>query len=134
MAYEESLRQISLDADPTIGIFTGTPGLPGSAVPNNGRQYYWLAVTGERMVGLATAATDPIAGILQNKPQMVGAAAGVGFAGVSMMQIGAVAVAAGDRVGPGPDGAGITVADGPGIALSSGVAGAVIPVLLTIGK
>ena len=129
MAYEESLRQISLDADATIGVWTGTPGLPGSAVPNSGHQYKWVKLTGERTVGLAASGDLP-AGILQNKPQMVGAAAGVGFSGVSKAIVGAAGVAAGAVVGP--DSTGCTAADANGraIALSSGIAGAVVEVLL----
>lgn len=127
MAYEESLRSISLDADDTVGIYTGTPGIPGSAVPNSGMQYRWLIVTGERTVGLATNGGRPI-GILQNKPQGVGHAATVGYHGVSKAVCGGD-VAAGDLVGP--DDEGRTIEGGTsGVALASGAENAVIPVLI----
>jgi hypothetical protein len=129
MAYEESLDSISLDADATIGLYTGVPGQPGSAQPNSGKQYCWLKVTGEHLVGLATADTDAIAGVLQNKPQGVGHAATVGYSGVTKVVCSA-AVPAGSRVGP--DGAGQTIvaAAGHGVALATGVTGGIIPVLL----
>jgi len=131
MAYEESLRSISLDSDATIGIYTGVPGLPGSASPNSGKQYYFVKLTGERTVGLCSATTDFPAGILQNKPQTVGAAAQVGFAGVSKVVVGAGgAIAAGNRVGPDTAGAAAVNAAGTAVALVSGAIGAVIEVLL----
>jgi hypothetical protein len=131
MAYEESLRSISLDADGTIGIYTGVPGQPGSANPNSGKQYCWVKLTGEHMAGLAVATGDPLVGILQNKPQQIGGAAAVGIAGVSKAVCGGP-VAAGTRVGPDANGASIEAAGGPGLAISSGAAGEVIPVLLLV--
>lgn len=129
MAYEESLRSISLDADATIGIFTGVPGTPGSAAPNQGKQYCWVKITGERTVGLAGAA-DRGLGILQNKPQGVGHASTVGFAGVSKAVCGG-AVPAGSRVGADANGATIVATTtARGTALATGATGAVIPVLL----
>lgn len=130
MAYEESLRSISLDADATIGIYTGVPGLPGSANPNSGKQYCWVKVTGEHMVGLASAAAgEPLIGVLQNKPQGIGHAATVGFDGVTKV-ICAAAVPAGSHVGPDANGLTVVAAGGPGIALATGVIGGIIPVLL----
>jgi hypothetical protein len=84
------------------------PGQPGSASPNGGKQYCFIKVTGAHQVGLATAATDVIAGILQNKPQTPGAAATVGIFGVSNV-LAAAAVAAGVLVAP--DAAGKAVLD-----------------------
>jgi hypothetical protein len=130
MAYEESLRSISLDADASIGIFTGVPGLPGSATPNAGKQYCWVKVTGEHTAGLCTAAAGELpAGILQNKPQQVGGASTVGFNGVSKAVCGG-AVPAGSRVGPDANGATVVVATGPAIALTTGATGGIIPVLI----
>ena len=130
MAYEESLRSISLDADATLGIYTGVPGTPGAANPNSGKQYCWVKVTGEHMVGLADAtAGAPIVGILQNKPQGLGHAATVGFDGVSKAVCGG-AVPAGSHVGPDANGNTVVAASGPGIALATGVVGGIIPVLL----
>jgi hypothetical protein len=130
MAYEESLRSISLDADASIGIYTGVPGTIGAANPNSGKQYCWVKITGEHTAGLA-GATDRGLGILQNKPQMVGAASTIGFAGVSKALVGAVAITAGARVSPDANGATVlSTGTGRGTALESGVAGAIIPVLL----
>ena len=89
MSYEENLRSRSLDADATIGIYTGVPGQPGSAVPNTGMQYRALKLTGTHQCGLATAAADNIIGVLQNKPQRPGAAATVGYEGVTNVMTGA---------------------------------------------
>lgn len=55
MAYEENLKSISYDADASIGIFTGPPGVPGSATPNAGMQYRALRISGKSQVGLASA-------------------------------------------------------------------------------
>lgn len=131
MAYEESLRSISLDADATLGIYTGVPGTPGAANPNSGKQYCWVKVTGEHTVGLSTAATDTVIGIVQNKPQGLGHAATVGFSGVSKSVCGA-AVPAGSKVQPDANGNSIVAATGAsfGTALATGVTGGIIPVLL----
>ena len=97
--YDESLKSITLDADASIGIFTGPPGVPGSASPNAGMMYRFVKVTGAHQAGLCTGATDLVVGILQNKPQKPGAAATVGIFGVSNVIAGA-AVAAGVLVAP----------------------------------
>lgn len=99
MSYEENLRSLSLEADASIGIYTGAPGLPGSAAPNTGMQYRFVKVTGTNTVGLCTVATDVVAGVLQNKPQQTGAAATVGYHGVSNVLSGAV-ITAGALVAP----------------------------------
>lgn len=129
MAFEESLRSISLDADSSVGIYTGVPGLPGSANPNGGKQYHFVKITGAHTVGLATALADPIVGVMQNKPQMVGQAATVGIAGVSKVQLGGT-VAAGDFLVPNAAGAGVMNAAGKCVALSGGATGDLVPVLL----
>jgi hypothetical protein len=96
MAYEESLRSVSLDADATIGIYTGVPGLPGSLTPNNGKQFRFVKITGPNRCGLATDPTTELAdGVLQNKPQYPGEAATMGFSGISMVELGGT-VTAGD--------------------------------------
>lgn len=127
MAYDESLRSITLDADASIGIYTGVPGLPGSAVPNYGKMYHFVKVTGVHKCGLADD-NDVIVGILQNKPQVEGAAATVGFHGVSNLVCGAV-VTAGDLVVSDADGAGITGAGKYQALTTSSVAGELISVL-----
>lgn len=98
MAYEESLRSISLDADSSLAGYTGVPGLPGSASPNWGKAFRFVKVTGAHQVGLCTTAANEVPiGVMQNKPQVTGQAATVAIQGVSMVQSGA-AVTAGAAV------------------------------------
>jgi hypothetical protein len=96
MAYEENLKSISYDADASIGIYTGVPGQPGSAVPNGGKQFHCVRLTGKNQVGLAITG-QPIFGVLQNKPQRPGQAATVGYDGVTWVTAGAV-IAVGDTL------------------------------------
>lgn len=130
MSYEERVVSISLDADSSIGIYTGVPGQPGSASPNGGKQYYFLKLTGARTVGLCTAATDLVVGILQNKPQQAGAAATVGVSGVSNV-VASAAISAGALVAPTANGDAVTDAvNGRWLALEAASgAGELIPVL-----
>jgi hypothetical protein len=95
--YEENLKSYSANGDASVGIWTGVPGQPGSAVPNTGMQYRGLKITGANQVGLATGASDLVVGILQNKPQKPGMACTVGHIGISMGVAGG-AVSAGDEV------------------------------------
>jgi len=88
MAYEENVKSISYDSDASIGIYTGVPGQPGSAVPNGGKQYFAVKLTGKNQVGLAGLG-DPVFGVLQNKPQRPGQAAAVGYEGVTFVTAGA---------------------------------------------
>lgn len=130
MSYEESLRSISLNADSSIGIYTGVPGQPGSASPNSGKQYCFVKITGAHQVGLSTAATDKSVGILQNKPQQAGAAATVGFHGVSNVVAGGE-IDAGDLVAPNSGGQAVadpTNGKWQALAAAAG-AGELIPVL-----
>jgi hypothetical protein len=90
MSYEENLRCRSLDADASVGVYTGVPGMPGSAVPNGGKQYCAVKLTGKHQIGLATAPGDAIVGVLQNKPQGPGFAATVGYEGVTKIIAGGV--------------------------------------------
>lgn len=131
MSYEEALRAISLDADASVGIWTGVPGQPGSAVPNGAKQYHLVKYTGTHQVGLATAAGDEI-GVLQNKPQQPGAAATVAIAGVTNVVSGGVIPAGAYLV---PDAEGRAVAAGAGVTSklrSQGIAsgaGQLVPAL-----
>ena len=133
MSYEESLKSISLDADASLGIYTGVPGQPGSASPNSGKQYTFVKITGAHQVGLCTAATQRAVGILQNKPQRPGAAATVGIFGVSNITAGGV-IAAGDLVASDASGRAVTDAtNGKWQALAPAAgAGELIPVLRVI--
>jgi hypothetical protein len=133
MAYEESLRSITMNADASVGIYTGVPGTAGAADPNSGKQYCFVKVTGPHQVGMAVAADANVIGVLQNKPQGVGHAATVGYQGVSKVRVG-VAVAAGGDVYA--DASGFGAATGTnklGIALMAATAAnQVIPVLLRV--
>lgn len=133
MSYEESLKSISLDADASIGVYTGVPGQPGSANPNSGKQYCFVKVTGKHTAGVATAATDYIVGVLQNKPQRPGAAATVAIEGVTNVKVGGAFVA-GDPLKCHTDGTAVKSADGTNrqaIALADGVTvGSIVPALL----
>lgn len=112
MAYEELLKSLSLDADASLGIYTGVPGQPGSAVPNSGKQYTLVKVTGEHQVGLATAAGDVVVGVIQNKPQKPGAAGTIAIEGVTNVVAGA-AVSAGASIVSDGTGRGIPQAATP---------------------
>lgn len=137
MSYSEAQRRISLDADSSIGIYTGVPGLPGSTAPNGGKQFTFVKVTGAHIAGLCTAATNeqPI-GILQNKPQVVGTAATVAIDGVSMLAVGTGGLVAGQGVKSDANGAGVTATLGTdrvlAIAIETAAAGQLAAVLLTI--
>lgn len=133
MAYEESLRSITLNADSSLGIYTGVPGQPGSPDPHGGKQYHFVKVTGVHQVGLA-GATGAVVGVLQNKPQGTGHAATVGFHGVSKV-VSDVAITAGDAIQVSADGQAAKSGAGPvvGIALSTTAnPGELVNVLLTI--
>lgn len=134
MAYEESLRSISLDADDSLAKYTGVPGLPGSSTPNYGPQYSFVKVTGAHQVGLVTAAADLAVGVLQNKPQVAGQAATVGYQGVTNVLTGEGGLTAGDQVSSDDTGHAITASGGTafGIALTSAPAGALASVLLRV--
>ena len=135
MAYNENISTISLKADSSIAVYTGVPGLPGSADPNGGFQYRFVKVTGADTVGLADGSGNEIpVGVLQNKPQVVNAAATVAFAGVTLVELGD-SVNAGDGVQNDSDGKGVSAVGGGtdpilGVALQGGASGQVVPVLL----
>lgn len=96
MAYEEILQSITLDADASIGIYTGVPGLLGGPANNSGLQYRFVKITGEHTAGLVTVpASDLPIGVLQNKPQNVGSAATVAVNGITKVEAsGAIAAGA----------------------------------------
>jgi len=132
MSYEESLRSISLVADSSIGIYTGVPGIPGSAVPNSGKQYRFVRVTGADQAGLTATAGASI-GVLQNKPQKIGAAATVGIRGVTNVIVDALPIAAGDGVEAGTNAGARVLAAGVRLGTSlrtASTVGELIPVLL----
>lgn len=133
MAYEESIRSITLNADSSLAEKTGVPGAPGSPVNNAGKQYRFVKVTGEHQCGLADADDQVIVGVLQNKPQVSGEAATVAIRGVSKVRA-AGAITAGSTVyvdanGLGTGTAGTSIGIGVALASSAG-ADELIPVLL----
>lgn len=132
MAYEESLKSISLDADSSIAVYTGVPNQPGSASPNSGHQYKFVTVTGRHQAGLASEGEGAI-GVLQNKPQVTGQAATVGIFGVSVVRSGGE-VAVGEAVAVDATGRGVAAASGDvivGIAIEgAGEADKLFSVLL----
>lgn len=129
MSYEENLRSLSLNADDSVGFHTGVAGQPGSPVPHGGKQYHFLTLTGAEQVGLATGGDDVVVGILQNKPQQPGAAATVGYEGVSNV-IASGAINAGDLLGPNSDGKATVSASGQWMALRPAAGdGVVIPAM-----
>jgi len=133
MAYEESLRSITLNADSSLGIYTGVPGQPGSPDPHGGKQYHFVKVTGVHQVGLADG-TGVAIGVMQNKPQGAGHAATVAIAGVSKV-VSDVPITAGQKVASSADGQAAVAgaSNAVGTALSTPAnAGALVNVLLTI--
>lgn len=138
-SYDESLRSITLNADSTLAVFTGAPGLPGSANGANvaGNQYRAVVISGARQGGLSNANNGRVVGILQNKPQAAGNAATVGFSGVSKVMT-ATNINAGQLVyaeaagkGSNSNASGLLI----GTALeTSTVAGSLVPVLLQLGE
>ena len=136
--YDESIRSITLDADASIATYTGVPGLPGSADPNKGKQYCFVKVTGAHQAGLATAAANEIVvGVLQNKPQVTGAAATVALRGVSLVEAGGT-ITAGAAIKVNASGNGVAAtlpADAAlvvGVAVGGAASGQLCPVLLKV--
>ena len=135
MAYEEGLRSISLKVDSSLASATGVSGLGTS--PNKGKQYRFVKVVSANTVGLAVDdEAKTTVGVLQNKPQVTGAAATVGIRGVSLVESGA-AITAGAPVTTDGDGQAIALVDGSsvilGIALEAATdADELIPVLLRV--
>lgn len=131
MAYEESLRSITLNADSSLAVYTGPPGTPGAPNPHGGKQYHFVKVTGVHQCGIADA-DDVVIGVLQNKPQNAGNAATVGIRGVSKV-IADAAITAGSNIKCSADGQAATAGAGPtvGVALTSAAnAGELVSVLL----
>jgi hypothetical protein len=135
MSYQETLVNITLDADSSIGVFTGVAGTPGAAANNAALQYRFVKVVGEHQAGLCTAATDNTVGVLQNKPQGVGHAATVALSGVSHVEA-AGAITAGATVTSDSVGRATPSASNvKGIAIhSASVAGQLVPVLLRLSN
>jgi hypothetical protein len=82
MASDERVVAYTLQADSSIGIYTGPPGMPGSASPNNGKAYCFVKITGTRQVGLQSVAGAASIGVLYSKPQATGDPAAVAVSGI----------------------------------------------------
>lgn len=133
--YDESIRSITLDADASLAEYTGVPGLPGSASPNSGNQYRFVKVTGAHQCGIADNTDALVIGVLQNKPQVTGAAATVAIRGISLVEAGD-AINAGDAVAVDADGKGVAAGGGDtvvGVAVGGAASGTLVPVLLRLG-
>jgi hypothetical protein len=116
-SYEETLVNISLDADDSLAFNTSNPyhdrTPPEGASAVAGFQYRFVEITGPHRCGLLDEGV-PV-GVLQNKPQVDGQAATVAIAGISLVEAGE-AIEAGDAVG----------ADATGRATSGGTLGLAI--------
>lgn len=134
MAYDETLRSVSLDGDASLAVYTGVPGQPGSAVPNGGKQYHFVKVTGSHTVGLADATSEPVIGVVQNKVQQAGQAATVAYLGISRV-VADKALDAGDVCYCSADGQATDAAGGgPAVGIvieGTAAAGEIAAVLLT---
>lgn len=118
MAQEEGLRSITLNADDSLAVYTGVPGMVGSPNPNYGKQYRFVKVTGSRKAGLADA-DDVVVGVLQSKPQVVGQEATIGIRGVSNVMVGEV-------LNPGD----LVVSDAEGRAVKAGAGATALGVVI----
>jgi|688.fasta_scaffold290862_2 hypothetical protein len=143
MAYDENLVTITLPAASGIASKTGVSGVDtATGSDHGGKQYHFVKVDSSGNAALGASGTsEVIIGVLQNKPQVAGAAATIATGGISRAVVGATAVAAGDAVKVSSTGAIIPVgtlatdlAAGivVGVALKAGATGAIVPVALRI--
>lgn len=135
MAYNEKVLAITLEADSSLALYTGPPGLPGSTDPNYGFLFRFVKVTSAHHCGLATAAANEIPiGILFNKPQHLDNAAEVAIFGVVQLLCGTGGLAAGQPVKSDSAGKGVaaTMDTDPvyAVTILPGAAGGLATVLL----
>lgn len=137
IAAEQKLHNVSTTTYNDTGADTPSGALPtvNLSGSNAGKQFRFVKVTGLQAAGLAVGASNEVvAGVLQNKPQAVGAAATVGIRGVSMVMAGAT-FTGGEGVKTDSNGEAIVAAPGAafvGTALTAGAAGDLISVLLHV--
>lgn len=133
MAFEESLRNITMVSDASLAVRTLVAGTPGAPVDNAGNQYRAVKQTGSRQCGLVSGTTDKVVGIVQNKPQVTGEAATVAIQGISKVRVNG-AIAAGADVFAAADGRGSATGTALLGRAQTAAAGAneLIPVLLQI--
>lgn len=89
----------------TGATYTNQPAAAGTVSKTNFNQLYrFVKITGAKTAGLVTSPNDYSIGVLQNKPQYVGASAQIGFLGVSYVITGAgvatTSITAGDKIAP----------------------------------
>lgn len=114
---------------------TGT--VTGTAPSIKGFQYRFVKVTGARTAGLATSSDNGglIIGVLQNKPQVTGAAATIAIGGVTLVEAGA-SISAGNAIKADSLGRGAVATVGTdvvvGFALAAATVGQLVPVLLQV--
>jgi hypothetical protein len=140
MTYQETLKNVSMNADSSIGAFTGIEGMPGAASPIYGKLYCAVKITGSKTVGLCTSSDRKIqmVGVLQNKPQKIGTGATVALrlaGGVTNFFAGAGGVSAGDGIKLDANGHGVTATPTTddalviGWAVTAAVSGSVFPMM-----
>lgn len=95
MAFEEDVLDISFKADSSLASTTVN------------YQYHFVKLSADNEVTIASGATDPVIGVLQNKPQKTGDVARVRVFGVTRV-VAAGVIAVGTKVGT--DGSGHAVA------------------------
>ena len=135
MSYNESIRSITLLADASLASATGVSGI--GATPNSGKIYRFVKITTTaKTVGLQDddEAFDTV-GVLQNKPQVTGAAATVAIRGVSNLVAGGT-ITAGAPVTSDDEGRAIALVDGDSVTLGYALDAAdedeLVPVLLRV--
>lgn len=141
MSYRESVRSVTFLAGTGVGVYTGVPGLPGSADPNSGPLHKFVKFSGTQgeVVPASAAANEIVIGVLSNKPQAVGAPATVDISGVAEVVLGgtvsantAVKVDANGKAVAAtlPADAALVVA----VTVQGGVSGDHVPALLRLGN
>jgi len=104
------------------------PGLKAE-VDLSAKQFHFVKMTGDLQVNAAGSGESAV-GILQNDPEVAGAAASVQHLGVSKLYV-AATIAAGGLIMPDADGKGVVAASGEAaaIALEAGASGDLLTVL-----
>ena len=94
-------------------------------------QYRFVKLVAKGTVGLCTVGTDPVVGVLQNKPQRPGQSAQVGYEGITNVYTGGT-IAVGDLLVPDATGRGVTGAGGRLRALAPAAVGELVSALFVI--
>ena len=139
-SYEETLVNITLDADASIAVDTRPPYTendpPSGGSAAAGFQYRFVRISGDHEANLydGTEVGHVAVGVLQNKPQVEEMACTVGIDGISLVEVGDDTVEAGDVVEADATGRAISLDGGValGTAIYGGTEGQLIPVLLRL--